>query len=84
MDTDRIQIKTSLPKVEVELLKSWAIERQTTVTAILRQLIQYGQYVDSIEKDPDRRFLVEEADGRIYEIRWVDSGLSPQPATLES
>ena len=73
MDTSRVQIKTSLPRSEVELLKGWAVERKTSVTAILRQLINYGQFIDGIEKNPDRRLLVEEANGRLYEIRWVDT-----------
>lgn len=75
--TPRVQIKTTLPKDEVEKLKAWAIERQTTVTAVLRQLIRYGEFIESIEKSEDRRLLVEEADGRMYQIRWIDP---PEPA----
>lgn len=70
--SDRVRVKTTLPWNEVEKLKSWASERQTTVTAILRQLIRYGEFIEEIEKSPDRRLLVEEADGRLFEIRWVD------------
>ena len=73
MESDRVQIKTTLPKDEVELLKTQASERNTSVTTILRQLISYGQFIDGVEKSSDRRLLVEEADGRMYEIRWVDS-----------
>ncbi len=72
MTVRRVQIKTTLPIDEVEKLKAWAIERDTTVTAILRQLIRYGEFIEAIEKSTDRRLLVEEADGRMFEIRWVD------------
>lgn len=70
--SDRVRIKTTLPIQEVEKLKTWARERQTTVTAIIRQLIRYGEFIEEIEKSEDRRLLVEEADGSMFEIRWVD------------
>ena len=73
MTTARVRIKTTLPIDEVEKLKAWAMERETTVTAIIRQLIRYGEFIDGIEKSTDRRLLVEEADGRMFEIRWVDA-----------
>gem|GEM_PF-6465637 len=73
--TERVRIKTTLPIDEVEKLKTWALERKTTVTAIIRQLIRYGEFIDGIEKSEDRRLLVEEADGRMFEIRWID----PEP-----
>lgn len=72
MTTARVRIKTTLPIDEVEKLKAWALERQTTVTAVIRELIRYGEFIDGIEKSGDRRLLVEEADGRMFEIRWVD------------
>jgi uncharacterized protein YegJ (DUF2314 family) len=72
MTTKRVRIKTTLPIDEVEKLKTWAVERQTTVTAIMRQLIRYGEFIEGIEKSEDRRLLLEEADGRVFEIRWVD------------
>jgi len=72
MTTARVRIKTTLPIDEVEKLKAWALERQTTVTAVIRELIRYGEFIDGIEKSADRRLLVEEADGRMFEIRWVD------------
>ncbi|HYX32702.1 MAG TPA: hypothetical protein VE954_06280 [Oligoflexus sp.] len=72
MTTQRVRIKTTLPIDEVEKLKAWALERQTTVTAVIRQLIRYGEFIEGIEKSADRRLLVEEADGRMFEIRWVD------------
>jgi uncharacterized protein YegJ (DUF2314 family) len=72
MTSERVRIKTTLPIDEVEKLKAWALERQTTVTAVIRQLIRYGEFIEGIEKSADRRLLVEEADGRMFEIRWVD------------
>ncbi len=72
MTSPRVRIKTTLPIEEVEKLNAWALERQTTVTAIIRQLIRYGEFIEGIEKSTDRRLLVEEADGRMFEIRWVD------------
>jgi uncharacterized protein YegJ (DUF2314 family) len=72
MTSERVRIKTTLPIDEVEKLKAWALERQTTVTAVIRQLIRYGEFIEGIEKSTDRRLLVEEADGRMFEIRWVD------------
>jgi uncharacterized protein YegJ (DUF2314 family) len=72
MTTARVRIKTTLPIDEVDKLKAWALERQTTVTAVIRELIRYGEFIDGIEKSADRRLLVEEADGRMFEIRWVD------------
>lgn len=72
MTSARVRIKTTLPVDEVEKLKAWALERQTTVTAVIRQLIRYGEFIEGIEKSADRRLLVEEADGRMFEIRWVD------------
>jgi hypothetical protein len=77
MTSPRVRIKTTLPIDEVEKLKTWALERQTTVTAVIRQLIRYGEFIEGIEKSADRRLLVEEADGRMFEIRWVDT--DPEP-----
>lgn len=77
MTSPRVRIKTTLPIDEVEKLKTWALERQTTVTAVIRQLIRYGEFIEGIEKSADRRLLVEEADGRMFEIRWVDTDPDP-------
>lgn len=77
MTSPRVRIKTTLPIDEVEKLKTWARERQTTVTAVIRQLIRYGEFIEGIEKSADRRLLVEEADGRMFEIRWVDTDPDP-------
>jgi hypothetical protein len=77
MTSPRVRIKTTLPMDEVEKLKAWALERQTTVTAVIRQLIRYGEFIEGIEKSADRRLLVEEADGRMFEIRWVDTDPDP-------
>jgi hypothetical protein len=77
MTSPRVRIKTTLPIDEVEKLKTWAMERQTTVTAVIRQLIRYGEFIEGIEKSADRRLLVEEADGRMFEIRWVDTDPDP-------
>jgi hypothetical protein len=79
MTSPRVRIKTTLPIDEVEKLKTWALERQTTVTAVIRQLIRYGEFIEEIEKSADRRLLVEEADGRMFEIRWVDTDPNPNP-----
>ena len=82
--TERVRIKTTLPIDEVEKLKAWAVERQTTVTAIIRQLIRYGEFIHTIEKSQDRRLLVEEADGRMFEIRWVDPPVDPESPVIPS
>ena len=48
---ERVRIKTTLPIQEVEKLKTWALERQTTVTAIIRQLIRYGEFIEGDYRD---------------------------------